>query len=352
MSAQSSPVHQDEDTPLPSDSPGRQLRLTRQARGMAIDRVAGELHLAPDQIIALENDDYDALPGAVFVIGYMRNYARFLNIDPEPLVDVYRETQPQPHLPKSKKRPTASRQVGSGHLLVRLVTIAILIGAGWLAFSWWQTQYPDTMTADPVQQDTTEDLAATTRAPTDYISTPGGSASPADTPPETDRIATPAEPPVAPLEPIAGSVPTQPQAGEAPPPDRSVPTSTADRAPAQVSSTEQETTVDSAPATVDPAGVAAPPEGPEAVAPAGQADIVVTFSGPCWVDIRDSERKFKLFGEMGKGDRHLLEGKPPYSMILGNAAAVTISVAGAPFNLEAVTRGNVARFTLDPARLP
>ena len=78
----------------------------------------------------------------------------------------------------------------------------------------------------------------------------------------------------------------------------------------------------------------------------------MAFSGPCWVDIRDSTRKFKLFGEMGKGDRHVLEGTPPYSVILGNAAAVEITVAGEPLDIGTIARGNVARFTLDPKQLP
>jgi cytoskeleton protein RodZ len=91
---------------------------------------------------------------------------------------------------------------------------------------------------------------------------------------------------------------------------------------------------------------------PEAGAATGAEGVVMEFTGPCWVDIRDSERRFKVFGEMGAGDRRVLEGTPPYSVILGNAAAVRITVAGEPFDLEGVARGNVARFTLDPERLP
>ena len=78
----------------------------------------------------------------------------------------------------------------------------------------------------------------------------------------------------------------------------------------------------------------------------------MSFSGPCWVDIRDSGGGFKLFGEMGKGDRRVLGGTPPYSLILGNTAAVSITVGGEPYDLDGIARGNVARFTLDPAGRP
>lgn len=81
-------------------------------------------------------------------------------------------------------------------------------------------------------------------------------------------------------------------------------------------------------------------------------EVVVAFSGPCWVDIRDSTRNYALVGEMDKGDRHLLGGKPPYSLIIGNAAAAQILVDGQPFDFKSVVRGNVARFSLDPASRP
>ena len=80
----------------------------------------------------------------------------------------------------------------------------------------------------------------------------------------------------------------------------------------------------------------------------GTQQIVLTFTGPCWVDVRDSERKFKLFGEMPKGTRKVLGGKPPYKMVIGNAKMVDITVNGRPFDLIRFAKGNVARFTLDP----
>ena len=80
----------------------------------------------------------------------------------------------------------------------------------------------------------------------------------------------------------------------------------------------------------------------------GSQQIVMTFSAPCWVDVRDSEREFKLFGEMPKGARKVLGGTPPYKLVIGNAEAVTIEVNGKPFDIMPFANGNVARFTLNP----
>jgi cytoskeleton protein RodZ len=83
-------------------------------------------------------------------------------------------------------------------------------------------------------------------------------------------------------------------------------------------------------------------------APATIGQVVMTFTAPCWVDVRDSERQFKLFGEMPKGTQKVLGGTPPYKMVLGNARAVTITIDGVPYDLRPHAKGNVARFTLDP----
>jgi cytoskeleton protein RodZ len=95
---------------------------------------------------------------------------------------------------------------------------------------------------------------------------------------------------------------------------------------------------------------ASPTEEPETAAEEVAAQSVVfEFNGSCWVDIRDSTRTFKLFGEMQQGERHVLGGTPPYSVILGNSPMVRVTVGGEPFDVEVYSRGNVARFTLDPS---
>jgi cytoskeleton protein RodZ len=98
----------------------------------------------------------------------------------------------------------------------------------------------------------------------------------------------------------------------------------------------------------DDAVSAGPEEGQGAPVIDGRKQVVITFNAPSWVDVRDSERKFKLFGEVSKGSRKVLGGQPPYKMVIGNAQAVSITVNGEPFDLTSYAKGNVARFTLDP----
>src|SRR5690606_38479834 len=79
---------QAEQTAAPQEEvgPGRMLAAAREARGVSVDDVAMHMKFAPRQIEALEADQYDQLPGVAIVRGMVRNYARLLEIDADPLI--------------------------------------------------------------------------------------------------------------------------------------------------------------------------------------------------------------------------------------------------------------------------
>ena len=77
--------------------PGAQLKLAREAAGLSLDQVAQQLKLAPRQVKALEDENFDVLPGRTFTRGFLRNYARLLNLDPDLLVA---------HLPDAAHAPS------------------------------------------------------------------------------------------------------------------------------------------------------------------------------------------------------------------------------------------------------
>lgn len=70
----------------PPSLPGVMLAAAREANGLSIEQVASQLNLAPRQVLALEQDNYAALPGMVIVRGFLRVYARLLKLDPVPLI--------------------------------------------------------------------------------------------------------------------------------------------------------------------------------------------------------------------------------------------------------------------------
>ncbi|MFZ6778000.1 helix-turn-helix domain-containing protein [Undibacterium sp. Ji83W] len=67
-------------------SPGAKLAAGRTALGWSVEQVAAHLKMAPRQIIALEKDDYPALPEAAIVKGFTRAYAKLVKLDPGPIL--------------------------------------------------------------------------------------------------------------------------------------------------------------------------------------------------------------------------------------------------------------------------
>lgn len=68
---------------------GHILREAREARGMTLAEVESETRINTRFLSALEEGEYETLPTPVHVRGFLRNYARFLGLDPQPLLDRY-----------------------------------------------------------------------------------------------------------------------------------------------------------------------------------------------------------------------------------------------------------------------
>lgn len=74
---------QDNYLPLPL---GKTLRETRERLGLSVVDVAAQIKFAPRQIEALEADDFQHLPEAAFLRGFVRSYAKILNLDMQVLL--------------------------------------------------------------------------------------------------------------------------------------------------------------------------------------------------------------------------------------------------------------------------
>src|SRR5258708_28317797 len=66
---------------------GSMLARARARAGLSIEEAAARLRLHARQLDALEREDLEALPCAAYVGGFVRNYARELKIDAQPLLD-------------------------------------------------------------------------------------------------------------------------------------------------------------------------------------------------------------------------------------------------------------------------
>jgi len=66
---------------------GETLRSNRERKGLSIDQVAQDTRISPRFLEALEDEQFNELPAPVYVRGFLRSYANYLRIDPQPLLE-------------------------------------------------------------------------------------------------------------------------------------------------------------------------------------------------------------------------------------------------------------------------
>ncbi|WP_177418034.1 RodZ domain-containing protein [endosymbiont of Lamellibrachia barhami] len=322
------------------EGPGARLRKTRQSLGLDQSKVAAELHLSEGMIEALEWDDFDTLPDAVFVQGYLRNYARLLKLPEGEILEAFLALSPaqQNYGFPGGKVATVGKEVRSSHGAVRMMTWLIVISLLVLLGIWWQGQLDLRLGGDPV--DTLGEMAPVNESLPEPLNDPGVS-TPSSLPVQEDVAPDESEEAVA--DSLEDEVPSEAEAAET---ENVVDT---DQEAAQEFVAIQEEGAAEVVATVDEP----PPASVEIPAPAPSAPkVVFEFSERCWAEVRDANGKARIFGEIAAGTTRLLDkGPAPYTVVLGKASGVSITVDGVAYDLEPHTRANVARFSFDPSNL-
>jgi cytoskeleton protein RodZ len=122
---------------MPAAEPGEILKKAREARGETLSNVAQTLKLSPQQLEALENGRFDILPGPTFVRGFLRNYARYLGVAPEPLLAVLSGRVPAtppvpPPFVSQSRRFSDSSDKSRSHVFIpaMLVVLALAVAGG------------------------------------------------------------------------------------------------------------------------------------------------------------------------------------------------------------------------------
>lgn len=75
------------------DELGQILRQARENKGLSLQEAFEETRINAQYLEALENGEYGVFPSTTHTRGFLRNYARFLGLDPEPLLERYSQSQ-------------------------------------------------------------------------------------------------------------------------------------------------------------------------------------------------------------------------------------------------------------------
>jgi len=271
-------------------SPGRAITRVREARNMTTAEVAQHLKFGVKQIEALEADDYSKLPGNTLVRGMIRSYAKLLQIDPVPLLEAFsrRNIPSEVTVDLRAKRIPFPDGVKRSTRAYALFTAAILLVVAGVVYEWRTS--PGESTA-MVFMSSPKPVSGTAQlAPTESAAAPS-----------SPLLAAPAE----------GAPTGQPEAGD-----------------------EPEVAVTSVKLAKTPK-------------PGSLRRIELEFEKASWVEIKQGDGRILLSQLNAGGTRQVLEGKPPFSVVIGNAPMVRLKYNEEPVDLRPHFKVDVARLTLE-----
>lgn len=123
---------------------GERLQHTREAQGMTLQEVSHATNIKEDYLRAIEQSNFDYIPGVVFVKGFIRTYGIYLGLDGAALVEEYKREYvhktPQPEVrsavvetpPPVQKVPAYSRASVRQRITVMAGIILFLLLIIWL----------------------------------------------------------------------------------------------------------------------------------------------------------------------------------------------------------------------------
>lgn len=279
-------------------STGQLLRAARLAHGMSIPDVARQLRLSVRQITALEEDDYAKLSGGTFLRGFVRNYAKLVQLDATPLLQLLQQSLPP--VPQTIARrteaipfPSDQRSRGRSLIIAGVVMLALL-------FLIYEIYRGNETVPQPAEQVATkvetENELAVAQAQSELSSTTLNDAGPMQAAQEMEVV-----------QQANTNLPVQQR--------------------------QQITAVAAAPDLVNK----------------GEGVLRLAFAQESWVEINDGTGRM-IFSQLNPaGSEQAIRGKKPLSVVIGNAANVKLVYNNKPVNLapHTNTNGGVARLSLE-----
>ena len=285
---------------------GAILVKARNAQALSQTDVAEQINLPIHVIQALEMDDFDSLPESTYIRGYLRNYARVVDVNEEGIAKLYIEQHHQEPVADVAKR--SKQSYDPAIMWSTTAVLSILVG---LVITWWF----DYNTLSEQSIDIVTNEASGGHKSDNNIPDDESSAANDESVVQVSAIDTLGHDGVLVSSDIAAT-------------EQSINLKeemiTADQQQAMEDASQNPTLVSS----VDGAQV-----------------ITVTYVEKSWTEISDADSNTLIQGLIEPGVVRDLRGKPPFEVFLGNAPGVVIEVNGLYFDHSQYNRSNrTARF--------
>ncbi|MEL3905959.1 MAG: helix-turn-helix domain-containing protein [Treponema sp.] len=116
---------------------GNVLETARSEKQIGLEQAARETNIARRYLEALETGRYDVFPGEPYIVGFLRNYAEYLGLNPDECVLLYKQAKIQEtDIPPEKLIPQRRFTVPRGVFIFAgiIVLLAVLFFAGRIVF--------------------------------------------------------------------------------------------------------------------------------------------------------------------------------------------------------------------------
>ncbi|MGR5336550.1 cytoskeleton protein RodZ [Vibrio gigantis] len=310
---------QTQETVAPALEAGTLLKNKRESLGLTQKQISDRLKLRVTLIQQIEENQFESDQVATFMRGYIRSYAKYVNLDEKVVLSALHhagDAQHQEQEMLSFSRKTKTEKHNSRIMILTWSIFAVIAGIS--SLWWWQNQQQDTLSQSLANTESSEELAVEESLAPEFNS--------------LEVIE--AEQNEAGASVVEG---TEDLAAISDAEDTSDAVTPADETPEQ-QATEIEPTAE---VTANAEAVEANTT-PEAVT----KELVMQFSADCWIQVKDATGKTLSTGIKKAGQSLNLSGTAPYKVILGAPEGVSMTFASEPVDLSGYTSGKVARITL------
>ena len=363
------------ESPAAVKRPSELLAEARQRLGLSQKEVADKLYLTTSFIKYIDAGEFSSLPKPAFIKGYLRTYARVVNLSGDEIVALY-DAELEIAEPTPEMRGVTEEDVGTASITGPVLQTG-LIGLGGLALVvsviWWlvsdpEEEMPLSVTQPGVSQPATQDSS---EAAFDFeIATQEGAALqseqvsqapalPAQTGLESQIAMTETLRAIDTVEQaLAETVAESPEVSAIPATEASIQEALSEQSISEPSNSEPSTSEQSSSEQDSPRVVAVADsvkferttDGARSfvtVDASGFDQLELSFRDECWVEITDNQFGL-IYNDLNKvNDVLTIYGTAPFKVLLGKATGVEMIYNGRPFELEPfISRDRTAKLTV------
>ncbi len=314
--------------------PGQMLSEARKKLSLSIEDIANKLNFKATVVADIEQDIFDQKLPATFNRGYLRSYAKLLNVDKDDVLSAYdmlgiaevQRSEMQSFSNLTEKQAEHSRLMWLSYLIVAILFALMVL--------WW-LQAPEAIVAEEAKpiveqvvvssEKLTENATGANRQVNQQVELAKADENNQAALPNT---VLPQEQQQKPAAIVANTVATSANKS---PLEAQVASQIVNQVGNQVGNNVQTVT----------ASVAE--EAPQALA---VSTAVFTFSGDCWVNIYDATGERVAWGVKKSGYVMTVSGKAPLKVTLGKPELASIVFDDQQVELSTFNVGNIAKFTL------